>query len=216
MDTWLQKKLDKDNRRTELDLFHRIGGTSSIRTDFTAPSVKFGVGYKFNDRFSTEIAVRQYQRNLANANLSIDGHIKNTVIDYKGHHAEFGATASASADSSVEFTAKGIDLSMLYRVVGPFFVRAGAEYINARTSQIDSDQYQYSYSAVFDDKNKFGGDSVSHVKTKYKTYHEILPIIGFGAEFPITKDISFRSEFEHAGIVTQGFDFYSISLLYKF
>jgi hypothetical protein len=216
MDAWLQKNLDKDNRRLELAAFHKIGGESSLMTDFTAPSYKVGLGYRFNDRFSTELSVRQYQRNSASANLFIDGHIKDTVIDYRGHHAEFGASANASAGSLMKFTARSIDLSVLYRVIGPFFIRTGAEYVNAQTMQEDTDQYQYSYSAVFDDKSKSGNSSVSHTKVKYRNYYEVLPLIGFGADFPITRKISFRTEFEHAGIVTQGFDFYSATLLYKF
>lgn len=216
VDGWVQRKLDEGSRRDYLRAFQAAGGSASTRMNLTAPSYKIALGYNFTPRFVVELSARKYNLNSVGANISIAGGVKDLQLEYQGHRANITASASATADTSEELTARGYGVSALYNIFGPVFVRAGIEHVKATVVETAVEKTSYSYSVTIDGRQFAGSGSTNTITRTGTKYQANLPLLGIGFDLPLTKRLAWRAEIEHVGIVKYGFDFYSLSLLYKF
>lgn len=213
---WKQQELNKDNRQQILEIFQLAGGDLTTKTDLTSLSHKFGLGYQFSSKSSVEFSIRNYPLNSIGINANISGNVQNSTASYNGHNVSLTAKADGMYDLSANLEGKGYGLSLVYKINKTFFVRGGVEYVVAKYKELSNEDYHYQYKATYDNVSYIDSQSFFQTTSNNKIYHQPLPLIGAGADFPITKNLTLRAEFEHIGIIKEGFDFYSATLVYKF
>jgi hypothetical protein len=215
VDGWVQHQLDKNNLREEIALFERAGGTVTYEKQLTSPSHKIFVGYQQSDRLSYEFGYRNYGPFSLRADANASGEVFSWQGTVKGKPAELSITAAAHEGGEVTAAATGLGASALY-FVKPLFFRLGIETISAAVEQTSVEEYNITATG------SYAGRAAAYVYGAQKRNIEIkreriiLPLLGIGAEFPIDKNLAWRAEIEHVGVLKQGFDFYSLSVVYKF
>jgi hypothetical protein len=215
VDGWVQHQLDKNNLREEIRLFERAGGTVTYEKHLTAPSHKAFIGYQPPGQFSYELAYRYYGPFSLRADANASGELVGWQGTVQGKPAELYVDVYAHEGGEVKADATGFSASVLWHAK-PVFFRLGAETIVATVEQVTVEEYGVKVSG------SYGGRQAARVYAARKQHTETkrewitLPLIGVGVEYPINSKLSWRAEVEHVGAIKQGFDFYSLSLLYKF
>lgn len=216
VDAWLNRKLAVDHRGDYLRLIELAGGSMQTSTKLSNVSYKGTIGYQASDRLAYEVGVRHYQRHAVRAELSASGEVLNISTSLGGHSANLTASASGSASAMAELTASSLSGSLVYRLHGPIFVRGGIEYAIATTTQTTTDNLSYDYALTVDGTTTTGGKVKQSITSEKQYYRVALPLIGAGIDYKLDKRWSWRSEIEHVGLLRQGFDFISLSLIYRF
>jgi hypothetical protein len=213
---WLTRKLAVDNRADYLRLFELAGGTLETQTKLTNASYRATLGYQATERLAYELSTRRYQRHLIGATLTAGGELLDVSTTLGGHSARLTANAAGSAQATAELTATSIGAAAVYRVHGPVFVRGGVELAFASVTQTTSDSLSYSYTTTVDGATRTNGKTIPSTTVEKQFYRVALPLLGIGIDYPLSKQLSLRTEVEHVGMLRQGFDFASTTLLYRF
>jgi hypothetical protein len=216
VDGWLTRKLAVDNRADYLRLFELAGGTMETQTKLTNFSYKATLGYQASEHLAYELSARRYQRHTISATLRASGELLDISTTLGGHSASLTANASGTAKAAAELTATSLSAAAVYRVHGPVFVRGGLEYAYAAVTQTTSDSLSYSYTATVDGVTRTSSKTIPTTVVEKQSYRVALPLLGIGIDYPLSKQLSLRTEFEHVGLLRQGFDFASTTLLYRF
>jgi hypothetical protein len=212
----IRKKASEGNVPYYLEALDIAGGSVNTDTNLVSKTYKTGFGYAFSDKNAVELSYRRYSLNSISVAANIPRKTATTHQEYNGYVLD--ATASAAANASINETAEGsgIGLSYLRTIGNRFFVRLGVEHVNFSVNQNTTEHYDYSYNVKLNDQTWNRTQVFNQTDIRNKEYKYYVPLLGAGMNFPVSKSVVLRAEFEHVGIVKYGFDLYSVTAIYKF
>lgn len=195
----------------------------SYQEKVTSYTHKVFVGYEFNKWVQAELSYKNYGSYhasvLIHSMMNQTGDL--TAINNTQYSTNVQATVSADASASASASSIGMSILVtpLHGDIGNVFVRVGLDYVHASWSTTYSSSYQYSYSTVGGSNTPTGSGGGSSVGSTYDSTSGLVPVVGAGIDFGLTKHISLRTEFERLGkpVSTDSTIYmYTASLLYKF
>lgn len=215
VDRLVAAKLDEGDNRRYLAALRSLGGHDAITTDLVSRSRKATVGYALTPGTAVELSYREYGRSTVAAHASLAYELAATGTT-RGHTAAVRLSVSADGGGLGAVDATGVGLSLVRRVGGPFFARAGVERVRATLTTSEYERQAYRYSVQVDDQLVQGEGTASRTRQKVDHREVVAPLLGVGWDHPLTPRTTVRLEYERVGTLKEGFDFVSLGLRYRF